>query len=482
MLMRLPLLALASLATADKRYVHTLEELYGPRVSAATEIASSTEANFSEVVGPRWSAWEAPQWSGAIKPATEGDLQEVIRISVANKIPFIATNGGHGPKLGQGQFTGINVNLGSFNSVSIDTEKNLVTVGAGVKLWDVQKGLYDVGREIQTGNSICPGAIGVTIGGGIGMMTGMYGLMIDTLKSVRMVTAKGDIVQASQTENQELFWAIRGAGVNFGIVTEATFGIHPQTNGGNVTAVNFVYTASSNRSLWETLQTFDGPANQPAKLSFQAVIRFDRTSNSSQIILQLWYFGPVAEAQPYIDRFAAAGPAVTSVTYLPQTDLYYQSQTAGVCDRGNIISAHTLGFNRTDVASYEAHFADLTAFYERTPSFNGESVFQYYSNQATLQTPASETAFPWRDIQVWWLTQDEYTDASIGPQVHSFMSGQRSNLQATSGFSTPHVYFNYGYGDEGAAAWYSAANLPKLRRLKAAWDPTSVFGNGAPLY
>ncbi|KAJ5826944.1 hypothetical protein N7447_003707 [Penicillium robsamsonii] len=485
--MLIHLLALASVAPSMVAYGHfvrhdayTLEELYGPWVSPATEIASSTDANFSTVVGPRWSAWEAPQWSGAIKPATEKDLQKVVQISVANNIPFIATNGGHGPKFGQGQFTGINVNLASFNTVTIDTTNNLVTLGAGVKLWDIEKGLYDVGKEIQTGNAACPGAIGVTLGAGIGMMTGMHGLLIDTLKSVRVVTSKGQLVKASATENKDLFWAIRGAGINFGIVTEATYGIHDQTNNGNVTEATFVYAAPSNRSLWETMKTFDG--NQPAKLSFQAVVRFDRTSNSANIILQLWYFGPVEEAQPYIDRFAAVGPVVKSVAYLSQPDVYYQSQTAGVCDRGKIVSAHTLGFNHTDVASYETHFADLMAFYKANPAFEGESIFQYYSNKVTLQTPASETAFPWRDVQVWWFTQEEYTDASIRPQVDQFMSGQRTNMQTTSGFSTPHVYLNYAYGDEGAAAWYSAANLPKLRKLKSIWDPARVFGNGASLY
>lgn len=240
----------------------------------------------------------------------------------------------------------------------------------------------------------------MTIGGGIGMMTGMYGLIIDALQSVRVLTAKGRIVTASYMENTDLFWAIRGAGVNFGIVTEATYQIHEQTNNGNVTSVTFVYPAPSNRSLWEVMKTFDG--NQPSKLSFQSVIQFNRASNSSIIVLQLWYFGTVSEAQPYVDLFAAAGPVRTTLEYLSQTDLYYQSQTTGVCDDGDIISAHSLGFNRTDVTRYEAHFADMTAFYRATPAFSGISIFQYYSNKVTLQTPASETAFPWRDIQVWW--------------------------------------------------------------------------------
>lgn len=68
---------------------------------------------------------------------------------MANDIPFIATNGGHGPKVGQGQFTGININLANFNAVTIDTENNLVTLGAGVKMWDVQSAMYNVGKELR---------------------------------------------------------------------------------------------------------------------------------------------------------------------------------------------------------------------------------------------------------------------------------------------------------------------------------------------
>lgn len=80
------LLALAAVAPglvaygkkAPGRAACAIEELFESSVSPATEIASSTDANFSSVVGPRWSAWEAPAWSGAIKPATEADLQKIV--------------------------------------------------------------------------------------------------------------------------------------------------------------------------------------------------------------------------------------------------------------------------------------------------------------------------------------------------------------------------------------------------------------------
>jgi fumiquinazoline A oxidase len=99
--------------------------------------------------------------------------------------------------------------------------------------------------------------VGLTVGAGIGILQGVHGLMIDALISVRMVTASGDIVMVSKTENSDLFWAIRGAGANFGIVTMATYHVHDATNSGQVLNADFLFLAPSNRSVWELLRTFD---------------------------------------------------------------------------------------------------------------------------------------------------------------------------------------------------------------------------------
>lgn len=68
---------------------------------------------------------------------------------MANNISFIATNGRHGPKMGQSEFTGININLETLNTVDLDTENNLVTLGPGVRMWDVQTAMYNAGKEIR---------------------------------------------------------------------------------------------------------------------------------------------------------------------------------------------------------------------------------------------------------------------------------------------------------------------------------------------
>lgn len=101
------------------------------------------------------------------------------------------------------------------------------------------------------------GLVGVTIGGGIGTLQGKHGLMIDSLLSVRLVTAKGDIVTASQMENPDLFWAIRGAGANFGIITSATYRIYDATYKGLVVNADFEFHGSLSRSVWDVVKSFD---------------------------------------------------------------------------------------------------------------------------------------------------------------------------------------------------------------------------------
>jgi len=99
--------------------------------------------------------------------------------------------------------------------------------------------------------------IGATIGGAIGFETGLYGLGIDALESVRLVTATGDLVTVSTTSHPDLFWAIKGAGANFGIITEATYRMSDQPNNGNAVIGTFTYAPSNALGVFEELQALD---------------------------------------------------------------------------------------------------------------------------------------------------------------------------------------------------------------------------------
>lgn len=111
--------------------------------------------------------------------------------------------------------------------------------------------------RLETGNAPCVNMVGATIGAGVGPLQGLHGLIADALLSVRMVTATGDLITVSDASNPDLFWAIRGAGANFGIITSATYKINDATNGGRVLNADFGFPGTANASLYDLLQSWD---------------------------------------------------------------------------------------------------------------------------------------------------------------------------------------------------------------------------------
>jgi FAD/FMN-containing dehydrogenase len=105
-------------------------------------------------------------------------------------------------------------------------------------------------------------------------MQGHRGLLHDALLSVRMVTAEGYLITASETEHQDLFWALRGAGANFGIVVDATFRMYDMTNDGQATVIDLVFPAVANQSYYRTLETYG--EDMPTNLALTAVAIYNR--------------------------------------------------------------------------------------------------------------------------------------------------------------------------------------------------------------
>lgn len=117
--------------------------------------------------------------------------------------------------------------------------------------------------------------VGATLGAGVGRYQGLHGLLIDNLLSALMVTAQGNIITVSATENSDLFWGIRGAGFNFGIILSATYKTSPLTNGGIVSSADLVFPTSVNASYFAALKTFQDTL--PAALSLFTLIDYNVT-------------------------------------------------------------------------------------------------------------------------------------------------------------------------------------------------------------
>lgn len=119
------------------------------KLSPGAEVFYPSSANWSEVT-PRWSTNDAPTFFAAIKPATPGDVQKIVRYASRNQIPFLGVGGGHGFTTTLGELKeGLEIDLSQFNKVSVDARKNRLTIGGSVRFEEILDPVYAAGKEIR---------------------------------------------------------------------------------------------------------------------------------------------------------------------------------------------------------------------------------------------------------------------------------------------------------------------------------------------
>lgn len=165
-----------------------------------------------------------------IMPSDVADIQTALLWAQKHNIDLAIKGGGHSVAGTSSSQDGLVIDLSHLKNVSVDTTAKTVTVQGGATWKEVDEAAGEHGLAAVGGTVNHTGVGGLTLGGGYGWLSGLYGLTIDNLLSARVVLADGRLVTASVTENPDLLWGLKGAGYNFGVVVEFTYQAHEQKN------------------------------------------------------------------------------------------------------------------------------------------------------------------------------------------------------------------------------------------------------------
>jgi FAD/FMN-containing dehydrogenase len=199
---------------------------------------SELEASFAgELVPPDGATYDRHRavWNGSIdrRPALiarctgASDVSAAVTFARRTGLPLAVKGGGHSFPGQSVCDDGIVVDLGEMKGIVVDPQARTATAEAGVLLGELDRETQAHGLAVPAGIVTHTGLAGLTLGGGIGWLQRKYGLTIDQLLSVNLITAEGELVKASETENADLFWGVRGGGGNFGVVTQFEFRLNP---------------------------------------------------------------------------------------------------------------------------------------------------------------------------------------------------------------------------------------------------------------
>jgi len=182
-----------------------------------------------------WNGMIKKQPAMVVRPISTKDVVQTVAFVRDNELVLSIKGGGHniaGLALSDG---GITLDMSGMRAVEVDVEARLARVGPGCTLGDVDQATQVHGLASTLGFVSATGVAGLTLGGGFGYLTRRFGWTVDDLEEVEVVTADGQVRRASRADNDDLFWALRGGGGNFGVVTEFVLRLHavgPQVTAG----------------------------------------------------------------------------------------------------------------------------------------------------------------------------------------------------------------------------------------------------------
>jgi FAD/FMN-containing dehydrogenase len=397
-----------------------------------------------------------------VRCEVNADVQRAIEFARRHRLPVAVRGGGHNVAGKASCDGGLVIDLSRMKQTVVDPTVRTVHAGAGLTWGEFDRATQEHGLATTGGFISTTGIAGLTLGGGLGWLMRKHGLACDNLRSVEIVTADGEVRRASATEHPDLFWAVRGGGGNFGVVTSFEFQLHPV---GQLLAGVVFFPLESAEGALRFYRDF--MAQAPDELMAYGVF-LTSPEGAPMFAVPVCYLGDPSAAEqalrPLRGRAGVAADLVRPMSYLEVQRMFDAGFPAG---RLNYWKSSFL-----QDLSDEA-IAALIAYFKTIPSPYAAVALEPFGG-AVARVGTGETAFPHRHARfslllVGMWTEPRDSDANI--------RWVRECWRAMQPFSTEAVYVNYLDTDDGDRVHgaYDAGTYERLARVKQRYDPENFF-------
>ena len=399
------------------------------------------------------------------------DVVRAVNFAMDTGIPLAVRGGGHNIAGNAVCDDGIVIDLSQMKAATVNPGLRRVSIGGGALLSDLDAATQAHGLATPVGINSTTGVGGLTLGGGLGWLSRKYGMTVDNLESAEVVTAAGAVVRASATEHPELFWAIRGGGGNFGVVTRFEFRLHPV--GPQVLCGLIVYPHAQARSVMR--QYRDYMAQTPDDLTVWTVLRKapplpflpEAAHGTDAVVLAGCYAGDPAEGERFFAPLRKFGTPLGEHVGVQPFAAWQQAFDP-------LLGAGARNYWKSH---YFSAFPDglIDAVVELSPKMPSPhcEIFIGQLGGATMRPAVGSMAYAQRDAE---YTMNVHGRWETAAEDKRGIKWARDVFQATAPYANGGVYVNFMSADEGERVKSAyGPNYERLARVKRQYDPANLF-------
>jgi hypothetical protein len=403
-----------------------------------------------------------------VLPRNSGEVAQVVSLARESGIELAIRSGGHsaaGHSIVDG---GLVLDLAAMREIDFDLERRTAWAQTGLTAGEYTTAAGEHGLATGFGDAASVGIGGITLGGGVGYLSRMLGLTIDSLLAAEIVTADGQILEIDTDNHPDLFWAIRGGGGNFGVVTRLKFRLHEvdRVVGG---MLMLPATGDVVRSFVAQAEAAPDELSTIANVTPAPPMPFVPAEHHGKLVVMglLCYAGSPDEAEPVIESFRSlATPIADMVKPISYPEIYPPE----IEDYHPTVASRTMF-----VDTVEADTAELIVDRLESSDASMRVTQLRVLGGAIARVPADSTAYAHRNSRIMTNVVGFYDDPDDKPAREAWVEEFASDLRQDD--AGAYVNFLGDEGEERVRAAYPGGTWDRLAKVKAEYDPTNIFHN-----